>query len=254
MSKVIVITGASAGIGAALAKQLAARGEALMLAARSARELSQVARAAGRNAFAFTTDVTRRRDVERLRDEALRTFDHIDVWINNAGRGITRPVLELTDEDFDEIMAVNVKSVLYGMQTIIPHFKERGAGHLINVSSFLGRVPASTNRSIYSAAKAALNTLTANLRMDLRAEYPNIHVSTVLPGLVSTDFAANAKFGAPLPEAARAMAQTPEEVAAVMVALIDQPQAEVYTNPAVQIEHVKAYYADVEAFEKNLRR
>lgn len=250
--KVIVLTGASAGIGAVLAKQLAARGDKLMLAARSVQPLNRVSRACGRDVMAYVTDVTRRQDVNRLRDEALRTFDHVDVWINNAGRGIARPVLELTDADFDEMMAVNVKSALYGMQAILPHFKERGEGHLINVSSFLGRVPTVTYRSAYSAAKAALNSLTANLRMDLRTEYPNIHVSLVIPGLVSTDFSANALYGEPLPDGAP-LAQTPDEVVAVMIDLIDHPRPEVYTNPDVQLERVKNYYADVAAFEETIK-
>jgi short-subunit dehydrogenase len=139
------------------------------------------------------------------------------------------------------------------MQAILPHFMERGQGHLINVSSFLGRVPLATFRSVYNAAKAALNALTANLRMDLRAEYPNIHVSLVMPGAVSTGFSANALHA---PETARAMtgAQTAEEVAAAMVALIDNPVAEIYTNPDVQLEQVKRYYADISAFEESLHR
>ena len=253
MSKVIVITGASTGIGAELAKQLAARGDILMLAARTAETLRQVARSCGRDTYYYSTDVTRRQDVNRLRDEALRTFDHVDVWINNAGRGITRQVLDLTDEDIDEMMAVNVKSALYGMQAIMPHFKERGQGHLINVSSFLSRIPFATQRSAYNAAKAALNTLTANLRMDLRAEYPGIHVSLVMPGVVSTEFAANAKYGAP-PTAPLPNAQTPGEVVAVMLDLIDHPKAEASTNPAVQVERVKRYYEDVAAFEEGMGR
>ncbi len=253
MGKVIVITGASAGIGAELAKQLAARGDYLMLAARNAEVLRQVARSCGRDTYYYATDMTRRQDVNRLRDEALRTFENVDVWINNAGRGINRQVLDLTDEDFDEIMAVNVKSALYGMQAILPHFKERGEGHLINVSSFLGRVPFATQRSIYSAAKAALNSLTANLRMDLRAEYPKINISLVIPGAVSTEFAANAKHGAPL-TAPLPNAQAAAEVAAIMLDLIDHPRAEVYTNPATQVERVKRYYEDVAAFEENMVR
>ncbi|RPH61014.1 MAG: SDR family oxidoreductase [Chloroflexi bacterium] len=252
MSKVIVLTGASAGIGAVLAKQLAARGDALMLAARSADKLRLVARSCGREAYFFSTDVTRRQDVNRLRDEALRTFEHVDVWINNAGRGISRPVLDLTDEDFDEMMAVNVKSALYGAQAILPHFKERGEGHLINVSSFLGRVPLVTFRSAYNAAKSALNALTANLRMDLRAGYPNIHVSLVMPGAVSTEFAGNVLHGVPGTRAAGSNVQTPEEVAAAIVDLIDHPSAEIYTNPDTQLEQVKRYYADVAAFEDAL--
>lgn len=251
--KVIVLTGASAGIGAVLAKQLAARGDKLMLAARSSKELNQISRACGRDAMAYVTDVTRRQDVNRLRDEALRTFDHVDVWINNAGRGITRNVLDLTDDDVDQMIAVNVKGALYGMQAIVPHFKETGQGHLINVSSFLGRVPFASMRSVYSASKAALNSLTANLRMDLRAEYPNIHISLVMPGVVSTGFAANSLHSESIPAGnPPPMAQTPEEVAAVIMDLIDTPRPEVYTNPSVQLERVKNYYADVAAFEASM--
>jgi len=251
--KAIVITGASAGIGAALAKQLAARGDKLMLAARRANELRQVARSCGWGTHPFVTDVTRRQDVNRLRDEAIRTFGQVDVWINNAGRGINCPTLELTDEDFDEMMAVNVKSALYGMQAILPHFQECGAGHLINVSSALGRVPFATSRSAYSAAKAALNSLTANLRMDLRAETPNIHISLVMPGMVSTDFASNTLHAAPAENAPRMMGQTPEEVAVAIIDLIDHPKAEIYTNPTLA-ETVARYYADVGVFEENMNR
>ncbi len=249
--KVIVLTGASAGIGAVLAKQLAARGDKLMLAARSSKELNQISRACGRDTMAYVTDVTRRQDVNRLREEALRTFDHVDVWINNAGRGIACNVLDLTDDDFDQMMAVNVKGALYGMQTILPHFKETGHGHLINMSSFLGRIPFASARSAYSAAKAALNSLTANLRMDLQAAYPNIHVSLIMPGVVSTNFPANALYGAAIPtDALPPLSQTPEEVAAIIIDLIDNPRPEVYTNPDVHIPAVKSYYSDVAAFEE----
>jgi len=253
MGKVIVVTGASAGIGAVLARRLAERGDYLMLAARRARELNQLARSCGRDTFAYTTDVTHRQDVNRLRDEALRTFEHVDVWINNAGRGITRNVLDLTDADFDEMMAVNVKSALYGMQAIIPHFKDRGEGHLINVSSMLSRIPFATLRSAYNASKSALNALTANLRMDLRTEYPRIHVSLVMPGAVATEFSASALHA---PEGATTMpgAQMPEEVADAIIDLIDHPRAEIYTNPDVQMEQVRRYYTDVGAFEEALGR
>src|SRR5207244_7485315 len=143
---------------------------------------------AGTRALVVPTDVTRRADVEDLRKKALEEYGHVDVWVNNAGRGITKSVLDLTDQDVDEITSVVLKSVLYGMQAIIPHFQERGRGHLINVSSLLGRVPLVSHRSIYSAAKSGVNVLTANARMDLKAKYPGIHVSMVMPGMVETDF------------------------------------------------------------------
>jgi short-subunit dehydrogenase len=248
--KVVVITGASAGIGAALAARLATAGHRLVLAARREPELRQVAGATG--GVAVVADVRRRADVERLRDEALAAFGQVDVWVNNAGRGIAVPVLELTDEHVDEMIAVNVKSALYGMQAIVPHFQARGRGHLINVSSFLGRVPYVSLRSIYSASKAALNSLTANLRMDLAAQHPDIHVTVVMPGVVRTEFARNAlaaKPGAPVPP----VSQSAEEVAEVIAGVIADPKPEVYTQPA-QPETARRYFADVAAFEAGLRR
>jgi NADP-dependent 3-hydroxy acid dehydrogenase YdfG len=200
--------------------------------------------------------VTDRASVEKLRDRALAAFGHVDVWVNNAGRGITKPALQLTDADFDDMMTVNVKSVLYGMQAIIPHFIDRDAGHVINVSSFLGRVPLASIRSAYNAAKAAVNALTANVRADLAATHPNLHVSLVMPGLVATDFARNAlgRAPAPLPAPPRsapgaAAPQTADEVAAVIAGVIANPVAEVFTNPA-SAAIAKRYFEDVGAFER----
>jgi len=255
-SQVIVITGASSGIGAALAKQLGAQGQRLVLAARRQAELEKVAGPFGANALAVVTDVCRRGDVEHLRERALEQFGQVDVWVNNAGRGISRKVLELSDADVDEMIAVNLKSALYGMQAIVPYFQQRGRGHLINVSSFLGRIPIVTPRSMYSASKAALNSLTANLRMDLRRDFPNIHVSLVFPGTTATDFSANALGAAPGAGtvAGPAGAQSAGDVAAAIVRLIDSPKPEIYTNPNNSPEFVARYYQDPGAFEANLNR
>src|SRR5438552_10887442 len=218
-SRTVVITGASSGIGAALALQLGAARHRLVLAARREAELHDVARRAGGGgpgndvALVVPTDVTSRGDVERLRDRAIERFGHVDVWINNAGRGITRPVLELTDEEFDLMMSVNVKSALYGMQAIAPHFIDRGSGHIINVSSFLSRVPFATYRSAYNAAKSALNALTANARVDLARSHPAIHVTLIMPGLVTTEFGRHALGGSP-PIPVATEAQSPEDIAA----------------------------------------
>ena len=253
MNRIIVITGASAGIGAAIARELGRRGDSLVLAARTVDGLQRVAFEVGSPAHVVTADVTRRADVDRIRDEALRVFGHVDVWINNAGRGIVRPALELTDEDVDEMIAVNVKSALYGMQAITPHFIERGRGHVINISSFLGRVPVATPRSAYNAAKAALNALTANVRVDLKRTHPEVYVSLVMPGLVSTDFAKNARGSTgPMPAAAIGSPmkpQTPEEVAAIIADVIDRPAAEVYTNPASAALAAR-YFDDISRFEE----
>jgi short-subunit dehydrogenase len=150
------------------------------------------------------------------------------------------------------MMTVNVKSALYGMQAIVPHFQERGHGHLINVSSLLGRVPLVSFRSAYNASKAALNSLTANLRMDLRATHPGIHVSVVMPGVVTTDFSKNVLGTVTSPATAMgASAQTAEEVADCIAELIANPMPEIYTNPA---HHglARTYYQDVAAFEAKM--
>jgi NADP-dependent 3-hydroxy acid dehydrogenase YdfG len=139
--KVIVITGASSGIGAALAELVGAKDARPVLVARREKELRDVASRSGPEALPLVADVTRREAVDRAVEAVLSRFGRLDVWVNNAGRGISRPVSELTDEDFDEMMLVNVKSALYGMQAVLPHFRERGTGHIINVSSMLGRGP-----------------------------------------------------------------------------------------------------------------
>jgi NAD(P)-dependent dehydrogenase (short-subunit alcohol dehydrogenase family) len=249
---VVVITGASSGIGAAVARAVAQAGGVPVLAARREAELRAVARQCGEKAIAVVADVTRRADVQRILDEGVRAFGRVDVWINNAGRGISKPVAALTDEDFDEMMRVNVKSALYGMQVSLAHFKTRGQGHIINVSSMLGRVPFASIRSAYCAAKHALNALTASLRIDLRAEYPGIKVSTVSPGVVATDFGLHALGGGP-DSRQMPMVQAVEEVAQVIMDLIEHPRADVYTRPGMR-ERVVAYYAaeDMAAAEAQL--
>lgn len=246
-----MITGASAGIGAALAKVLGARGDALVLAARREKELREVARASSADALAVVADVTRRADVERIRDEAVARFGHVDVSINNAGRGIQRKVLELGEDDVDAMMRDNVKSALWGMQVAAAHFMSRGAGHLVNVSSFLGRVPLAPMRSVYSASKAALGSLTSSLRADLAATHPGITVSLVMPGMVTTAFASNALHATTAtpsftpPPSMRP--QSAEEVAEILAAHLDAPRPELYTNPA-HAEMAARHLADPTVF------
>ena len=239
--RVIVITGASAGIGAELARLVGSRGARPVLVARRERELKEVAGASGPHALTVVADVTKKADVQRILDTALEQFGRVDVWVNNAGRGITRPVSQITEEDFDEMMLVNAKSALFGMLTVLPHFKERNAGHIINVSSLLGRVPVAHVRSAYSASKHALNALTGSLRIELRAEYPGIHVSTVSPGVVATEFGIRAVGGGP---DSREMphAQPVGEVAAVIADVIESPRADVYTRLGYQ-QLIAGYYS-----------
>ena len=230
---VVVITGASSGIGAALAEKLARDGSAVVLVARRADALQAVAARCGPAATTAVADVTRRADVQRVVDETVARTGRIDVWVNNAGRGITRLPSELTDADIDDMMLANVKSALYGIQAVLPHFKERGRGHVVNVSSMLGRMPLATFRSAYCGAKHFLNALTANLRDELGPTHPGIQFSLVSPGVVRTEFGVNAMHGGPdsrqLPNA-----QSAEEVAEVIAAVIASRAPDVYTRPGAK--------------------
>lgn len=237
--RVVVITGASAGIGAALAREFVGRGARVALVARREDALEAVRAPLGKDAIAIVADVTKREDHARVVEATLASFGHIDAWVNNAGRGISKMASALTDADLDEMMLVNVKSALYGLQAVLPHFRARKIGHVVNVSSLLGRVPFAPIRSAYSASKHALNALSANLRMELRPE--NILVSVVHPGVVATDFGLNALHGGPDSRSFPG-AQSAEEVAAVIADMIETRRADAYTRPGAR-EMIAGYYA-----------
>lgn len=240
--KVIVIVGASAGIGAALAEHVAALGARVGLVARREDALAAVVERCGERAIAIAADATRREEVRRVVTTALERFGHIDVWVNNVGRGITRLPSDLTDADIDQMMQVNVKSALYGMQEVLPHFKARGEGQIINVSSMLGRMPLALQRSAYSASKHFLNSLTANFRTEVHATHPGIQISLVSPGVVATEFGLNAVHGG-VDSREIPGSQSAQEVSAVIADVIETRRADVYTRAGAR-EAVARYYAE----------
>ena len=241
--RVVVITGASGGIGAALAEVVGRDGGRPVLVARRERELREVAARSGPDALVVVADVTERAQVQRAMDSALARFGHVDVWVNNAGRGITIPPSTLTDVDVLEMIRVNVLSALYGMQVVLPHYQERGRGHIINVSSMLGRIPFFPPRAAYSAAKHALNALTASLRIELHDRWPDIHVSTISPGVVATEFGVHALGGGPDSRQFPG-AQPVSEVAEAIRELIEHPRADAYTRPGMQQQVVDYFGAE----------
>ncbi len=240
---VVVITGASSGIGAALAELLARRGASLVLVARREGLLREVAARCGASAHAVVADVGRREEVRRVVREALARFGRVDVWVNNAGQGITRAPSELTDDDLDEMMRANVKSALYGAQEVLPHFRERGAGHVVTVSSMLGRIPFVVDRAAYSGAKHFLNALIADLRAEVQQTHPGIQFSLVSPGVVRTEFGVHARHGGPdsrrVPDS-----QSAEEVAAVIAEVIASRRPDVYTRAGSR-DRVAGYYGSL---------
>lgn len=238
---VVVITGASTGIGAALAEQLARQGASVAIVARRADALNEVAARCGGAVFPIVADMTARADVRRTVSEAVARFGHIDVWVNNVGQGITRMPTELTDEDIDDMIRMNVKSALYGMQEVLPHFKQRRKGQIVNISSMLGRMPFAVFRSAYNGSKHFLNALTANIREELKSDYPDIQISLVSPGVVFTEFGLRAKHGG-VDSRTLPQGQSPEAVADVIAGVIRSRKPDVYTRAGAR-QMVLDYYA-----------
>jgi short-subunit dehydrogenase len=189
----------------------------------------------------IVADVSERAQVTRAASQAIERFGRVDVWVNNVGRGITRAPSELTDQDVDDMVRLNVKTVLYGVQAILPHFKQRGSGHIINVSSMLGRVPFAVYRSAYTGSKHFVNALTANLRAELRESYPGIAVTLVSPGVVETDFGKNAMHGGP-DSRSLPYAQSVDEVGSVIAWAVETRVADVYTRAGSKAR-VSEYFA-----------
>ena len=240
MTRVVVITGASGGIGAATAELLGSRGMSVVIVARRRPELDAVAGRCGPDCLALVADATRRDEVRRVIQATLSRFGHLDVWINNIGQGITRMPSELTDDDLDEMMRVNVKSALYGMQEVLPHFAERGEGHLINISSMLGRIPYATFRSAYTASKHYLNALTASFRDEIVKRHPGIRVSLVSPPAVRTDFGRHALHGGP-DSRSLSNSQSAEDTAAAIAWVIETGAPDAYTAAGSR-DRVLSYY------------
>lgn len=185
--KVIVITGASSGLGEAAAKLLSAGGASLALGARRIDRLQTLAadlNAAGGKVLAVATDVTQFEQVKNLVDTAVKTYGKIDVIINNAGLMPLSPLERLKINDWDRMIDVNIKGVLYGIAAVLPYMKEQKSGHIINVSSVAGH-KIRIGGAVYSATKHAVLALSEGLRQEVKPY--NIRTTVISPGAVSSE-------------------------------------------------------------------
>lgn len=185
--KVVVITGASSGLGEATARHLAAQGASVVLGARRADRIKALAdklAGSGGKAIAVETDVTRREQVKQLADVAAQTYGRIDVMINNAGLMPQSLLENLKVDEWDRMIDVNIKGVLYGIAAALPYMKEQKAGHIINVSSVAGH-KVGPGSSVYSATKHAVRALSEGLRQEVKPY--NIRTTVISPGVVATE-------------------------------------------------------------------
>ncbi len=201
-NKVVVITGASSGLGEATARHLAAQGAKVVLGARRAERLQQLVndiQSAGGQALAVATDVSRRDDVAHLVQQAIAQFGRVDVLINNAGVMPMAPMAKLKVDEWDQMIDVNVKGVLYGIAAVLPTMQAQKSGHIINLSSVAGLRVSGGLGTVYSATKFAVKAISEGLRMEVAND--NIRVTTLYPGVVASEL----KFGSSDEQASAAM-------------------------------------------------
>ena len=186
-NKVVVITGASSGLGEATARYLAAHGATVVLGARRAGRIEALATelvAAGHKADAVATDVTDRAQVKNLVDTAVQHFGRVDVVVNNAGLMPLAPLERLKIDEWDRMIDVNIKGVLYGIAAALPYMQAQKSGHIINVSSVYGHV-VDPGATVYCATKHAVRAISEGLRKESKPY--NIRTTTISPGAVSTE-------------------------------------------------------------------
>lgn len=186
MNKIACVTGASSGIGLATAKVLSEIGYSMILCGRRKERLEQLQKELMTNSIVLVFDVKKQEDVQSAFDSLPSDWQQIDVLINNAGNAHgLEPIDQGLITDWDEMIDVNVKGLLYVSKAVIPGMKERNKGHIVNISSIAGKMTYA-NGAVYCASKAAVEALSNGMRLDL-IPY-GIKVSNVAPGAVNTEF------------------------------------------------------------------
>jgi NADP-dependent 3-hydroxy acid dehydrogenase YdfG len=238
--KVVALTGASSGIGEATAALLAGRGAKLVLGARRADRLealaARIAQLGGDVAW-VRTDVTRREDLSALVALARQRFGSLDVLINNAGIGPISPLDDLRVDEWEAMIDVNLRGVLYGLAAALPVFREQGFGHVVNTASTAAHriVP---NQSVYAATKTAVRVISEALRQEAG---DHLRVTVITPGFTRTDFAddvTNPDVKAQIAEAKARFAMPPDAIARAIAFAIEQPAdvdvGEIIVRPTAQ--------------------
>jgi short-subunit dehydrogenase len=192
--KVVVVTGASMGIGEAIAKVFASEGASVVMLSRDAgrAEAARVRLGFPDRTVAFSCDVRNSEEIDRVLALTLHHFKRVDVWVNNAGHGLLDSVAEVDMAACHDMFETNFFGAMSAMQAVIPVMRQQGGGAIINISSVAGHIPLPFHAT-YSATKFALNAIGKAAGVELKKN--NIHLLTVCPGYVRTDFGANAVRG-----------------------------------------------------------
>jgi len=248
--QVVVITGASSGIGRETAIRFGAKGAAVVLAARNETALKEAASEIelnGGRAHVVTTDVAEWPQVQQLAQAAVDAFGRIDTWVNDAAVAEYATVEQATIEEIERIIQVNLMGVIYGMKAVLPILKRQDEGTIINISSALG-IRSVPLQAAYSAAKHGIVAFGEALRMELEHEGSNVKVTTILPSSINTPFFehARSKFGT-LPQPIPPVYE-PSAVADAILFAAEHPRRQIYVGAAGKMigimQHISPRFVD----------
>lgn len=222
-AKVIILTGASSGIGEGIARYLAQHGHPLVLGARRTERLATLCdelRSQGALVDYLATDVTQRSDTQKLANFALEKYGRIDVMINNAGVMPLSPMSSMKVEEWDAMLDVNIRGVLYGIAAVLPTMQTQRAGHIINIAS-VGALTVSPTAAVYCATKFAVRAISDGLRQESR----ELRVTVINPGVVESELADSISdsVAREAMKSYRQIALKPEAIAKAVGWAIDQP-------------------------------
>lgn len=213
--KVALVTGAGRGIGRSIALRLAANGANVSLAARTESQLRAVQEeieASGAEAACFPTDVSSESDVIRLVGDTIDRFGRLDILVNNAGIGVFRLLAETTTEEWDRVMAVNVRGPFLLCRESLPYLKQRERSFVINMTSVVG-LKGYANQAAYSASKHAVMGMTKAFAREVQAD--DVRVHAICPGGVDTELAGQAR-----PDLDRSVLIQPDDIADIVLFLV----------------------------------
>lgn len=216
IGKTAIVTGASSGIGTAIAKELVNAGANVVLAARNKEKLESIALDVDKkeSILCIPTDVTKQQDIDFLVKRANQVFGNIDIYVNNAGKMGSSRILEGDVSDWEQMIDINIKGVLYGIQSVLPEMLERKSGHIINIASDSG-FEVIERLTVYCATKFAVRAISIGLEKELANT--GVRTTNISPGMVETPLSSKSPF-----ESDRKKLE-PADIAKAVIYAVTQP-------------------------------